>query len=176
MNLTDRFSLRSRRVEFFVGTVPFNRFTAPLGMITDAESVTCSVPQARYWDAMPDPELIVAVVDDDPSMLSSIGCLLNAHGFAIEKFTSAEDFLLRKSPNRPACLILDINLSGMSGIELARIIADSDAPIPIIFITASDDKATCARANVIGCVEYLRKPFQSRLLIDAIAKAKACSH
>ena len=72
-------------------------------------------------------------------------------------------------------MILDINLSGMSGIELARIIANSGAPIPIIFITASDDEATCARANVIGCVEYLRKPFQSSLLIDTIAKAKADS-
>jgi FixJ family two-component response regulator len=120
---------------------------------------------------MPDPEAIVAVVDDDPSMLGSIDCLLSAHGFAIETFVSAEDFLRRTTSNRLSCLILDINLGGMSGLELARVIANRNLRIPTIFITASDSKATCDQAFDIGCVAYLRKPFPGRLLVDAIAKA-----
>jgi FixJ family two-component response regulator len=132
------------------------------------------VPQGSILGkAMPGPEAVVAIVDDDPSMLRSIDCLLGAHGFAVETFASAERFLLRNSSIRPVCLILDINLGGLSGIELARILASRDVPIPIIFITATDDRVTCEQAKGVGYVAYLRKPFPGRQLVAAIAKASS---
>jgi FixJ family two-component response regulator len=117
----------------------------------------------------------VAVVEDDPSMRRSVERLLNAHGFPTEGYMSAENFLGRDSASEIACVVLDIHLGGMSGIELGRRLKGSDAGVPVIFITAVDDDAIELRATQAGCVAYLRKPFPAALLIDAINKALASS-
>ena len=120
---------------------------------------------------MPKRRKIVAVVDDDPSMLNAAESLLDAQGFATMVFASAEEFLDRGAATPVDCLLLDIHLGGMSGIELRRRLKDSGAMLPVIFMTALDDEAMHDQALKAGCVALLRKPFQARQLIDAIKKA-----
>jgi FixJ family two-component response regulator len=110
----------------------------------------------------------VIVIDDNPSMLQGLTRLLSAHGFGVQTFTSAEYFL-EAAPNLSAdCLLLDIHLSGMSGIDLQRQLTASGIDLPVIFMTAIDNDATRQEAFDVGCIAYLRKPFLSKLLIDAI--------
>jgi FixJ family two-component response regulator len=115
--------------------------------------------------------ITVAVVDDDPSMLKGVERLLNAHGFGTEVFTSAEDFLDRGDQSKVGCLILDVNLGGMSGIELWHRLQAAGSALPVVFVTGVDDEATRATALRAGCVAFLRKPFLGNLLIEAIEKA-----
>jgi len=122
---------------------------------------------------MPMARKVVAVVDDDPSMLKAIARLLGAHGFDAEVFASAEAFLRRDATKDAVCLVLDIHLGGMSGIELRRRLTDSGSPLPIIFITAVDDEATQQEAVAAGCAAYLHKPFPATQLIGAIQAATA---
>jgi len=122
---------------------------------------------------MPTGRKVVAVVDDDPSMLKAIARLLGVHGFEADLFESAEAFLRRDAAKEAACVVLDIHLGGMSGIELRRRLTESGSRLPIIFITAVDDEATHQEAVAAGCVAYLRKPFPATQLIGAIETATA---
>jgi FixJ family two-component response regulator len=117
------------------------------------------------------PRKLVAIVDDDPSMLKGVQRLLTAHGFDTEVFSSAESYLARSVEREPACLVLDIQLGGMSGIELRRRLAASGRPVPVVFMTAFDDEATRKDAVDAGCVAFLHKPFLSNLLIEALERA-----
>jgi FixJ family two-component response regulator len=114
---------------------------------------------------------LVAVVDDDAIMLKSIISLLDAHGFSPRGFVSAEAFLEGDGVTEAACLVLDVHLDGMSGIDLGRQLAVSGCALPVIFITASEDEDTEREATANGCIAYLRKPFSGGMLIDAIEKA-----
>ena len=114
---------------------------------------------------------IVAVVDDDPSVLNAAETLLNAQGFAAMVFASAEEFLDRGAVTQVDCLLLDIHLGGMSGIELRRRLQVSGSMLPVIFMTALDDEAMREQALKAGCVAFLRKPFEGRQLIKAIKMA-----
>jgi FixJ family two-component response regulator len=113
---------------------------------------------------------VVAVVDDDPAMLKAIERLLNAKGFDVEVFSSAEAFLDNAATSVAGCLVLDIHLDGMSGIELRRRLAASGSRLPVIFMTAVNEEATRKEAVAAGCIAYLRKPFPAHLLIEAIDK------
>ena len=114
---------------------------------------------------------IVAIVDDDPGVLKGVERLLNASGFGTEVFTSAEAFLDSAAASKATCLLLDIHLGGMSGIELRRQLLASGSRLGVIFMTAVDDDKMQQDAMDAGCVAFLRKPFSARLLIDAIRKA-----
>jgi FixJ family two-component response regulator len=114
----------------------------------------------------------VAVVDDDPSTLRSIERLLGAYGYAARVYGSAESFL-DDACLSAACLVLDIDLGGKSGIELRRELTASGRDTPVIFITGTDDDGVFARAVDAGCVAFLRKPFAAHLLVDAIKKAES---
>jgi FixJ family two-component response regulator len=114
---------------------------------------------------------IVAVVDDDPSMLRAAENLLGAHGFATKSFSSAEEFLGAVAANRFDCLLLDIHLGGLSGIELRQELMSSRPTLPVIFMTALDDDAVRQKALQTGCVTCLHKPFSARQLMDAIENA-----
>jgi FixJ family two-component response regulator len=120
---------------------------------------------------MPMQPKTIAIVDDDASMLKGIERLLGAYGFITKAFTSAEAFLNLEAAASVDCLLLDIHLSGMSGIELRRHLSASGCRLPVIFMTAFDDEATRAKAQQAGCVAYLHKPFVANLLIGAIEKA-----
>ena len=115
--------------------------------------------------------VVVAIVEDDPSMLKGVARLLKAHGFGTEDYTSAEAFLGHAADTRANCLVLDINLGGISGIELQRRLAATGYKLPIIFMTAVESEVDHREAREAGCVAYLRKPFPARQLIDAIGKA-----
>jgi FixJ family two-component response regulator len=117
----------------------------------------------------------VAVVEDDPSMRRGVERLLNAHGYSTVGYSSAEAFMSRDAASKIDCLVLDVHLDGMSGIELQRRLKDSGSKLPVIFITAVDDDALELAATQAGCIAYLHKPFPAALLINAIDKALAAS-
>ena len=117
---------------------------------------------------MSEPKSIVFVVDDDLSVRSAINRLIGSMGLHVELFESAQGFLASKLPNVPSCLILDIRLPGISGLNLQRRLAEADIQIPIIFITAHGDIPMTVRAMKAGAVEFLTKPFRDQDLLDAI--------
>ena len=129
-----------------------------------------AVIRAKFGIIMPTPKMI-AVVDDDASMLKSIERLLGAYGFATRVFASAEAFLDLKARADIDCLLLDIHLGGMSGIELRHRLTASGCQLPVIFMTAFDDEATRIQAQTAGCSAFLHKPFAADLLIGAIKQA-----
>ena len=110
----------------------------------------------------------IAVIEDDPSMLQGLNRLLSAHGFRVQRFTSAESFLDDIATCEAKCVVVDIHLGGISGIDLQRQLASSGRDLPVIFMTAIDNEATRREAVEVGCVAYLKKPFLAKLLIDAI--------
>ncbi|MBY5621535.1 response regulator [Rhizobium leguminosarum] len=115
----------------------------------------------------------VAVVDDDASLRRSLGRLLNAYGFLAEEYASAEDFLARDRKKPIDCLVLDIDLGGMSGIDLQRRLKAEGSVLPVIFITALEAGAVKAEAEKVGSVAYLQKQFSGAALIAAINNALA---
>jgi len=110
----------------------------------------------------------IAVVDDNPSMLQGLNRLLSAHGFRVRAFASAETFLEAYVECEADCLLLDIHLGGISGIDLQRQLISSGRELPVIIMTAIDNETIRQEAFDAGCVGYLKKPFLSKLLIDAI--------
>lgn len=118
---------------------------------------------------------VVAVVDDDPSMLRSVERLLNANDFSTEGHPSAEAFLAKADLTRLGCLVLDIQLGGMSGVELWQHLKASGVDLPVIFITALEDESLERAAVEAGCFAYLRKPFPAKPLIAAVNMALVLS-
>ena len=114
---------------------------------------------------------LVLVVEDDSSILGAVERLLKVRGFDTEVFNTVESFLDRANLCDATCLVLDIHLNGMSGIELWRQLTLSGIELPVIFITANDSEATRQAAMETGCAAYLPKPFSTKLLIDAIETA-----
>jgi FixJ family two-component response regulator len=111
------------------------------------------------------------VIDDDPGMLRTIERLLKVHGFDVQAFASAEAFLGSANPRDGGCLVLDIDLGGMSGIELRRQLTLSGMSLPVIFITAKDSEFVRKTALEVGCFAYLSKPFPAKQLMNAIEDA-----
>jgi FixJ family two-component response regulator len=111
---------------------------------------------------------IVFVVDDDPSVRRAIRRLIGSVGLQVELFGSAQEFLRSNRPDGPSCLILDIRLPGISGLDFQRSLAEANIHIPIIFITAHGDIPMTVRAMKAGAVEFLTKPFRDQDLLDAI--------
>lgn len=115
----------------------------------------------------------VFVVDDDSSLRRAIKRLVESVGLQVELFRSAEEFLQAKRPDVQSCLVLDIRLPGISGLDLQRELADTNVDIPIIFITAHGDILMAVRAMKAGAVEFLTKPFRDQDLLDSIRRALA---
>jgi FixJ family two-component response regulator len=113
----------------------------------------------------------VAVVDDDPSVLKALERLLAAYGFQPAAYESAEAFWKCDDARHASCVVLDINMRGMSGIELRHRLRKRNSRLPVIFMTADDHESTRIAAKAAGCVAYLRKPFPAEKLIAAIKKA-----
>ena len=114
---------------------------------------------------------IVFVVDDDSSVRESLRRLISSVGFGVEVFPSAQAFLRARRPDAPGCLVLDVRLPGLSGLDLQRELADTDATLPIIFLTGHGDIPMSVRAMKAGAVEFLTKPFREQDLLDAIRHA-----
>ena len=118
---------------------------------------------------------IVFVVDDDISVREALEHLILCTGARVETFASAEAFLLRERPLTPSCLLLDMNLPDLHGLDLQERIAASGTGVPIIFITAYGDVPTTVRAMKAGAVEFLTKPLREDALLSAIEEALRCS-
>jgi len=116
-------------------------------------------------------DALVFVVDDDVSIREALCALIRSAGLRVESFSSAEEFLRQQKPGVPACLVLDVRLPEMSGLELQRELAAVDNPIPIVFITGHGDIPMSVRAMKSGAVEFLPKPFRNQDLLDAILQA-----
>ena len=114
---------------------------------------------------------IVFVVDDDPSVRRAIKVLLESVGLAVELFGSAKEFLLGRPADSPSCLVLDIRLPGVSGLDFQRQLAEAKINIPIIFISAHGDVPMTVRAMKAGAIEFLTKPFRDQDLLDAVQVA-----
>ena len=113
----------------------------------------------------------VFVLDDDAAMRASIQGLLTSAGLRSETFGTADEFLRNTRPDAPSCLVLDVKLPGISGLEFQRVLADAGIRIPIVFITGYGDIPMSVRAIKSGAVEFLPKPFDDQALLDAIHQA-----
>lgn len=120
---------------------------------------------------MNEPRSIVFVIDDDAAIRDALSSLIRSVGLRVELFASTRDFLPRKRPDVPACLILDVRLPGTSGLEFQRQLAEANIHIPIIFLTGHGDIPMSVRAMKAGAVEFLTKPFRDQDLLDAIQVA-----
>jgi FixJ family two-component response regulator len=116
-------------------------------------------------------EQIVFVIDDDESMREALKSLIRSVGLSVETFASAHEFLENRRPDIPACLILDVRMPGLSGLDLQRDLTEANIHIPIVFITGHGDIPMSVRAMKAGAVEFLTKPFRDQDLLDAIQQA-----
>jgi len=120
---------------------------------------------------MPEPAATVFVVDDDASVRAALAALIRSAGLKVETFASAGEFLARAPAGVPSCLVLDLRLPGLSGLDLQSRMGELNLEIPIVFITGHGDIPSSVRAMKAGAVEFLTKPFLDGDLLDAIAQA-----
>ena len=116
-------------------------------------------------------DAVVFVVDDDQSVRDALSNLIRSVGLQAQTFDSGRDFLSYERPDGAACLVLDVRLPGLSGLDLQKRMAEVNIEIPIVFITGHGDVPTSVRAMKAGAVEFLTKPFVDRDLLDAIQQA-----
>jgi RNA polymerase sigma factor (sigma-70 family) len=120
---------------------------------------------------MTEPEQTVFVVDDDPAVGDAIRLLLRSVGIATQVFLSATEFLDAYDPERPGCLVLDVRMPGMSGLELQQRLSDMGSILPIIFVTAHGDVPMAVTAVRTGAMDFIEKPFRDQELLDKIQEA-----
>jgi len=120
---------------------------------------------------LPKQDAIISVVDDDVSVREALRSLIQSAGLRVETFTSAREFLARPRADVPSCLVLDVRLPGLNGLDLQKRMAELNLEIPIIFITGHGDVPTSVRAMKAGAIEFLTKPFADQDLLDAIQEA-----
>jgi len=114
---------------------------------------------------------VVFVVDDDPSVRKALRNLFSAAGVEVETFSTAQEFLNRSIDHGPACLVLDVRLPGLNGLDLQQRLDKSGHAVPIVFITGHGDIPMTVKAMKAGAVEFLTKPFSNRRLLDVIRQA-----
>src|SRR5437867_6479467 len=119
---------------------------------------------------------LIYVVDDDVSVREALSSLIRSVGLRVEAFASAQEFLAHPQADAPSCLVLDVQLPGLSGLDLQQELAKADIQIPIIFLTGHGDIPTSVRAMKAGALEFLTKPVNDEDLLDAIQQATARDH
>lgn len=118
----------------------------------------------------------VFIVEDDASVRDALALLLGLKGFRTQAFASAEDFLAVYRPEWGGCLLLDVKMPGMSGLDLQRTLGERDVPLPVIVVTAHGDVAMARQALRAGAVDFLEKPIDDQALLSSIALAMASDH
>ena len=121
----------------------------------------------------PEGSAVVFVVDDDAGVREALSSLLRSAGFAVELFASAQTFLEREESDRPSCLILDVELPGLSGLDLQARLVERRKEMPIIFVTGKGDIPMTVRAMKAGAVEFLTKPVSEEELLEGVTRALA---
>lgn len=144
--------------------------TNPRGQRPDAASPRAAA-SARTNEAAAAAPPIVFVIDDDESMRRALERLLRSVGLQVETFSAASDFIGRALPDRPACVILDLRLPGLSGLEVQESLARAGREVPIIFISGYADVPSSVRALKAGAFDFLQKPFSDQQLLDVIHEA-----
>jgi FixJ family two-component response regulator len=139
------------------------------GPVPLAEATSAS--EGRVEESARTEQAIVYVVDDEPSIRNSTKELVESVGLRVQTFATAQDFLGSERPELPGCLVLDVRLPGLSGLDLQRELGKMNTPVPIIFITGHGDIPMTVRAMKAGAVDFLAKPFRHQDLLDAIAHA-----
>src|SRR6266568_4755750 len=119
---------------------------------------------------------LIYVVDDDVSVREGLESLLRSAGFSVQTFSSAQEFLASARADVPSCLVLDVQLPGLSGLDLQQELAKADVQIPIIFLTGHGDIPMSVRAIKAGALEFLTKPFNDEDLLNAIQQGIARDH
>jgi FixJ family two-component response regulator len=114
---------------------------------------------------------LVSVVDDDESLRRSLGNLFRSVGFGVETFASADEFLRSVQRDHTNCLVLDLRMTGMSGLDLLRHLAAGDRRIPVVILTAHGDEETRRRSLEAGAIAFLDKPFHAHALLEAVRGA-----
>src|SRR5215470_13036926 len=132
-----------------------------------------SVPPARVarQESVRGDDSVVFIVDDDASMCEALTRLFGTVGCRAQAFRTAQEFLSAKRPDAPSCLVLDVRLPGVSGLDLQRELASADRPFQIVFMTAHGDIPMTVQAMKAGAVEFLTKPFRDQQLLDAVQQA-----
>jgi FixJ family two-component response regulator len=120
---------------------------------------------------LPEPDAFVLVVDDDVSVREALESLIRSAGLRVETFASAQEFLAHPRVDAPSCLVLDLQLPGLNGLDLQKRMAEVNLQIPVIFITGHGDIPTSVRAMKAGALEFLTKPLADRDLLEAIREA-----
>jgi FixJ family two-component response regulator len=123
------------------------------------------MPQSRESDA------VIAIVDDDPSVREGLSSLIRSAGLRVETFASAQEFLARGGAETPSCVVLDMQLPGLSGLDLQKRMAEVGLEIPIVFLTGHGNISASVQAMKAGAVEFLTKPFDDEELLHAIREA-----
>jgi FixJ family two-component response regulator len=144
-------------------------------MIDVARRVGQNRAGARWWQSMPGNAPIVYVVDDDVSIRESLESLIRFEGWRVATFASAKDFLARSQEPGPSCLVLDVSLPDLSGLDLQNVLLTDHVNLPIVFITGYDDVPMTVRAMKAGAVEFLTKPFDDEVFCEAVRGALARS-
>jgi FixJ family two-component response regulator len=121
---------------------------------------------------MPTPA-VVSVIDDDASVRKSLTRLISAAGYTVQTFASAEDFLAREPSAGPSCVVLDVRMPGVNGLDLQRTLGGALHEVPIVFITGHGDISMSVKAMKAGAVDFLTKPFAAKELLEAIQRAIA---
>jgi FixJ family two-component response regulator len=116
-------------------------------------------------------DTIIAVVDDDPSVREGLSSLIRSAGLRVETFASAQEFLSRSGAETFSCLVLDLQMPGLSGLDLQKHMAEAEIEIPIVFLTGHGDIPASVRAMKAGAVQFLTKPFDEQDLLQAIQEA-----
>jgi FixJ family two-component response regulator len=120
---------------------------------------------------LPQPEPVVAIVDDDPSARRGLQRLIRSAGWRAESFASAQEFLARPRADAPSCLVLDLQLPGLSGLDLQKQLAEAGLKIPIVFLTGHGNIPASVQAMKAGAIEFLTKPIDEQDLFRAIQEA-----
>jgi len=115
---------------------------------------------------------LVYLVDDDVEIASAITLLVGSVGLKVRAYTSAQEFLTAYDPEMPSCLILDVRMPGMNGLELQNLMINTELTVPIIFVTGHGDIPTAVRAIKHGAIDVLEKPFNDQVLLDCVFEAK----
>jgi FixJ family two-component response regulator len=117
------------------------------------------------------PDAVIAIVDDDPSVREGLESLIQSEGWRVETFASAQEFLARPRAEAPSCLILDLQLPGLSGLDLQKRMAEVELEIPIVFLTGHGNIPASVQAMKAGAVEFLTKPFDEQDILRAVEEA-----
>jgi FixJ family two-component response regulator len=136
--------------------------------IGPSRAVTDYATLSSTGAAMTEEHPVVFLIDDDASVRDALDGLLRSVGLQVRSFGSSQEFLRAKLPDAPACLVLDVRLPGPSGLDFQHDLAESNSPLPIIFITGHGDIPMSVKAMKAGAVEFLTKPFRDQELLDAI--------